>query len=263
MIEKYGLKLYMARLAEVNYFNPSRRIVRAKVGEKSFDFHLLLSTSEVPNPKQHILILLTNEETIVSPGLQEEDLKYKPGNDKKGNPADVPLGGALLANINQTYATTNPQNASSTFNTDHSNMDVIDKVQVAITPPSVRPYTNNESATEKQSQDNNESFGVFMNNDAVLIKSRGGSIVLSDDGVHIGGPVAFESTQFAKDLMADNFLSSIIPSAFPTCLLAMQQLPNFQQFMRIAESAQKIVNVIEKSGKLISSVDSIVGALNA
>jgi hypothetical protein len=139
-------------------------------------------------------------------------------------------------------------------------MDAIDKVQIAISPPSIRHYTNNESVSGPQ--DNNESFGIFMNNDTVLIKSRGGSITLSDDGVHLGGPIAFESTQFSKDLMADNFLSSIIPSAFPTCILSMQQLPNFQQFMRIAESAQKIINVIETSGKLISSVDTIVGVLN-
>jgi hypothetical protein len=260
---KYDLKIYMGELASTNYFNPSKRIVRAVLGGKSFDFHLLLSTSEIPNPNRHLLILLSNEETIESRGVSEENLKYKPGDLKDGTSSDIPFGGALLINKQQSYATTNPQNASSSMNAESGAMSDLDKVLVAITPPSTRHYTNNnQSADGSQPTNNNESFGIFMNEKSVFLKSAGGSITLSESGVHIGGNLSLESTQFSKDLVADNFLASIIPSAFPTCVASMQQLPNFQQFVRIAQSAIKMVAVADMGKKAITSIKDITGALS-
>lgn len=263
-MEKYGLKMFIGSLSDTNYYNPSRRVVRAKIGDAQYDFRLLISTSEVPNPTRHYLILLASEESIESSGIPYDDLKYLPGNDKDGNPTKLPLGGAILTNIQQTYTTTNPQNASAAMNTEKGDMSSLEKVLVSISPPSLRHYTNNNNSTvdSQQTDDNNESFGVFMNDSSVLLKSRGGSITLSNDGIHVGGPVTFEYSQFSKDLMADNQLSSIIPSAFPTCILSMQQLPNFHQFMRVAESARKIIAVTQTASSVASGIGKLAGVLS-
>jgi len=260
--DKYAFKIYGAKLVETNYYNPEKKVVRVKFGPKVFDFHLLGDSFEIPNPMQHALMIFSTEETVSSRGLDEDDLKYRPGLKSDGTSSSIPAGGALLVNLNQSHSTTNPRSASASFNSNNAAMDILDKVRVAITVPSILPYTNKNSPEERQEAEN-RSFGLFMNDSTILLKSTGGSITISEDGIHLGGAIAFESTQFSKDLVADNFLSSIIPSAFPTCIASMQQLPNFEQFMKLAESARKVVDITSTSSKMITSLQSLNEVLNA
>ena len=62
-----NLTLFLAEIAETNYYNNSQNLIRVKVGSKTeqkyFDFPLMVNY-EYPNPTIHYALVLTNESIL-------------------------------------------------------------------------------------------------------------------------------------------------------------------------------------------------------
>lgn len=242
-------------MPDTNYYNDKHKIVRILFKANSYDFHLGSNFSYVPNPKKHYILLLTLENVIDNNGLEPRRLELLPGiNDEQGNLAEISLGMAFLIDKNQTLSTTNLQNGSTGFSIENANLYDLDVIDGSITPQRTKDYTNNDS---EQSDPNSDNIGIFWNNQVVMIKSRGGSITLGDEGVHLGGNIFWESSTHSKDIMIDNSFHSLIPQTIPTALITMPQIPNFAKFVQIANAGQKFLSIVEKTSKATKIIDSM------
>lgn len=254
------MSMFMADLADSNYYNPRLQVIRvfhplkARGGERDefFDFRLA-PTWYPPNPKDHKILLITMTEQITSFGLSEERLKLPPGiQNQNGDPANIPVGLSFIFDRNQRITTTDSQNGSSAFSISGTSMDNDNTIKVALSPPLPKPYNNSETT-----RDSNQ-VGVFMTNKVAMIRSKGGQITLGDEGIHLGGKIFWESTVHSKEIMQDNFIHQLVPSTIPTSAIAIPQLPNFGMIAQIADAANKVLNIIGITGDVVDAIAPIV-----
>lgn len=253
---RYQFKQFGAKIAATNYYNQFHRIVRIEFNGKFFDFKYL-GGAEVPHPKRHVAVVATHDDAINDYGIDEERLNFLPGLlDEEGTLADLPLGFVYVIPLNQSSSSTNANSGGSTFSISKISMLDLEKVAMALTPPTNKDYTssnakNQQSATEGQEDLGDKNVGIFINTDgAILIKSAGGSIALGEEGVYIAGSVGWESSEHQREWMADNFLQRFIPSTIPTGAVAIPELPNMAKFVQIAEGGKKVRDVVSKLGKI-------------
>lgn len=257
---KYVLKTYLGEIAEDNYFNDLNQIVRVKFNGKYFDFRYR-SNVVMPNPELHLAIISSTEEYIDSPGLDKERQALMPGIANTNNtPASLPYGWVEILHRKQLSMVTNHQNGSAPFSIEGADMSLKNKTRIALTPPIDKDYTN--SGPDKQSSTTGEetsstedasdkSIGIFINDNSIVIKSRGSQLTMGDDGIHIGGSIKYEESEHTREWMFDNTLSRFIPSTIPTGALVIPELPNVAKFARYAQVGQRIAQVADKTGSII------------
>jgi hypothetical protein len=255
--DKGQTKFFGAYLADINYYNQYHKIVRVKFQsdpskpERLFDFKYL-GGAEVPNPKRHIAIIVTNDESISeTKALKEERLSFLPGLlDENGNLADLPMGFVYVVPTSQSSGTTVSNSGGAAFTIEKFNTIDIEKMAIAISPPTNIDYTSKENTHNEQEVNEgkpdlkDKNVGLFINNDGtVLLKSTGGMIALGEEGVYVAGPVAWESSEHQREWLMDNFLQRFIPSTIPTGALAIPELPNIAKFAQIAEGFRKVTKL--------------------
>jgi len=249
ILEQNSLQFYLGELAETNYYNEQQHLVRVKFKNSYYDMHLFGYTVEVPDPKYHLVMFLAPERSISTSSIDGDALNNPPGivNNKV---VDVQFCVAFLINRTQKLSTTNAQTGTASFAISNTNFYDSNNVRVAITAPTSNDYTrvNDDSGVDSN---RNQSIGLFLNDDSVLIKSRGSSITLGDDGIHIGGNVSWEQTSHGKGVMARNQFAEIIPSSIPTAIISTPNIPNVTQFLMFAEAGQRVMSVINKAGKVL------------
>lgn len=257
---KFQLKTYIARIADINYYNEVHKIIRIEFNNKYFDFKYL-GGYDVPNPTKHLAIVVTSEEFIDDIGLSEDKQRLLPGiKDSQGNLNNLPLGFVYIIDKNQTISTTNPNSGGAGFSIQKTNMFDLEKVAIAITPPSNKDYTSTDTSHtsfESQTKEDirNENIGIFMNKDGtILIKSKGSSITMGEEGIYIAGNVGWESSEHQREWMMGNQFQRFIPSTIPTAAIAIPELPNIAKFVQIAEGARKVRSIVSK----ISSVSNLL-----
>jgi len=253
--DKYQTKTFGALLARENYYNQYHQIIRIKFNGCHFDFKFRGGGSEVPNPNRFAALVTTYEETVhPSRCISDDRLGRLPGIiDDQGNVSDnLPMGYVSLLALGQASASTSLNSGGSAFQIEKLEVGDLEKLVIALTPPTDKDYTSNETGkTESQVKEGYEevkdsNVGLFINNDgAILIKSHGGSIALGEEGVYIAGQVAWESSEQQREWMFDNFLQRFVPSTIPTGAIAIPELPNIAKFKQIAEVGKKVRTVLE------------------
>lgn len=248
---KHQLKTYVSKIADVNYFNDKHKIIRIEFSNRLYDFKILTS-GEVPNPKNHLAIIVTSEEALSeTKSIVGERLNFLPGiKDRNNNLADLPVGFVYIISKKQTLSVTNSNSGSSTFAISKTNMSDVDNVSIAISPPTSIDYTN----TDKDGYIEDKTVGLFINNDnTILIKSQGSSITMGKDGIHLGGKISIES-EAEREWMADNTFHRFIPSTIVTAAIALPEIPNISRFANIATACRKVRSIVDS----ISSVQKII-----
>lgn len=251
ILEQNSLQFYLGELAEKNYYNEKHHIVRIKFNNSYFDMHLYGYTIEKPDPKYHLVIFLGSERMIGNYALNENDLKQPPGIDMSSDINKVPFGIAFLINKTQKLTTTNPPTGTAGFAIRNTNFYDQDKVRVSLTPPLDKDYTSIDSDIEA---DRNDNIGIFINDDTILIKTRGSSITLGDEGMHVGGEVSWENASHGKGIMMRNQFAELIPSSIPTAVLATPNIPNISEILMFAEAGQRVLSVVNKAAKITELV---------
>lgn len=250
---KFALKTYLAEIAEDNYFNDLHQIIRVKFNGRYFDFRYRTNVI-MPNPDLHLAILSATEEQMAGPGLSTDDQARLPGLDQSNNPVSLAYGWVDVINKKQMTMVTNPQNGSSAFAVEGSDMSNKNKTRIALTAPLKKDYTNLEgnlqSSPTGEASDSSEdtgdlSIGVFINDDSVVIKSPGGQITMGKEGVHIGGSLKLQSSEHEREWMFDNTLARFIPSTIPTGAAVIPELPNVAKFAKYGQVAQRVIKVAD------------------
>lgn len=249
---KDQLSMFMTDLTDSNYFNPRLSIIRVRSplrNDQFFDFKLAPSWYP-PNPKLHRVLLITSIQHLDDMGLSEDRLNFTPGiEDENWTPAEVTMGISYLIDRNQRLYTADNQTGSAAFSISKTNMFDQDKVKLSLTPPISRDYTNNSN----QENDSND-IGIFMNNNTIMLRTRGSQITLGEEGLHFGGKAHWEYTTHSKEIMQDNFIHQLIPSTLPSAAIAIPQLPNFGMIAQIAATANKVINVVNTTTKVIDAI---------
>lgn len=254
--DKYQLKYFGATLPPTNYYNQYHKIIRVNFDDRFYDFRYAGDVL-VPNPQKHVAIILTAEEFISETGLSNERLDLLPGlADEQGNPAKLPFGWVQVMPFHLSSSSTKPNSGGSAFAVQRLDLN-LEKVAIAISPPTDKHYTSTDMAYDRQAGSEGQeeledrNFGIFMNYDgSILIKSAGGSITLGEEGVYIAGNVGWESSEHQREWMMDNFLQRFIPSTIPTGAVAIPELPNIAKFAQIAEAGRKVFDISSKVGSI-------------
>ena len=247
------------------FYNPYHQIIRIQRGSgddvKYYDLKCYPG-SEVPQQDNHLVLAALPEATLKNMiEVPERRHDILPGlEDTNGKLADIPQGECFLINQRQTIASTNPQNASAGMFIQDVNTFDLDNLRVALTPPlENRDYTTLDD--NKAGNINNLSVGFFINKQGTLVlKSRGGSITLGHEGVHIGGKLATESSTKDTGVLSDNSLSDIIPPFLVGAIPGVKKLPNPGQITSIANAAVKFVEATDKAAKIGSITANLTSA---
>lgn len=262
---KYQFKAFVANIAGTNFYNEIHKIIRIEFNNKYYDFKYL-GGYEVPDPQSNLAIVITSDEALNDIGISEERQRLLPGfGDPNGNLVDLPTGFVYLISNKQTVATTNPNSGGAGFSISKTNMFDLQKVAIAISPPIQKDYTSTDTAFTTSEVDSgvkedvrNQNVGIFINKDGtILVKSKGSSITMGEEGIYIAGSVSWESSEHQREWMMDNPFQRFIPSTIPTAAIAIPELPNIAKFVQIAEGARKVRTIINK----VSSVSKLVSRM--
>ena len=269
MFDVYGLndsmKTFVGKIASYNYYNEIHKIIRVEFNNRFYDFKYL-GGYDVPNPSKHIAIIITSEKALDDIGLSDNRLRFLPGvKDENGSLIDIPLGFVYTVPNEQQTSTTNPNSGGAGFSIENTNMFDLDKVAIAISPPLQKDYTStdgNLAVSDPRSSAKedlkNQSVGLFINNDGtILIKSKGSSITMGEEGVYFAGIPGWESSSHEKEWMMDNQFTFFIPSTIPTAAISIPTLPNIAKFAKIADGARMVRNVVSKATKVADPVQRI------
>jgi hypothetical protein len=247
-INQGTMRLFLAELATINYFNNDQKLVRIKLTEdnvtKYFDFYLIESVG-YPNPDDHFALVATLEDIIsgadyaITSGDDRVDLP--PGYADSSTLVDqVPWGFVWLVNKRMSVGTTNPNDTSAGMH--NTNADITSKkenIKYSLSPALKRDYTTTRS---KELGDlNNESIGVFVTGNSVVLKSEAASIVLGPQGISILGDKFESHTKGRQGMMKDNPLNGWIPSTMMTGAMVIPYIPD-PNFIIGVGTAAKIMN---------------------
>jgi len=236
------MKFIILPLAEYNYYNDKNQIIRVAYEDKLIDCPLI-PTYYIPDPSEHLALILCDDQ-FLSSYIDSEHSKYKPGiiNDN-GDLSNFGFVFSFLINKHQKISTTYPVCSNVGFSINEVDMSKDDKVSAAIVPYSNRDYTN----TDKTDDTMFDNVGFFINKSGnILIRSKGASLTMGEEGIHIGGPVFWDQTAHDKGIMQDNTLHDFIGSTIPTYVLSLKELPNFNKILSIGDVGQKIIRMTNK-----------------
>jgi len=242
-------------LGNILAYNDKHQIVRITYGDFLFDFRLNAGPI-LPNPSTHVALIMTTEEAISSSrAILDERTDLPPGHaDKDGNVIDLPPGFVIPLSIKQISAATMPNSPSAGMTIQRSKMSELDNVVVSLTPPLVDKDYTNTGINEPGKDIRDESMGLFINRDNVIIlKSPGSSITMGEEGIFIAGDVSWDSSSQRKEIMVTNPNATFIPSTIVTFPLVMDY-PNIAKFSQIAAGALKIMQTAQGIGNIITAV---------
>jgi hypothetical protein len=250
---KSEMEMFMTDLHDSNYYNPRLSVVRiaSPVADGQFYDYRLSATWFPPNPKAHRILLIAAREQMSDFGLSEERLELVPGLEKDGTPAEIPMGTAFIIDRNQRLNTVDNQTGSTAFSISNTKANEDNVIRVALTPPLMKDYTNNDS----EDQDENQ-VGLWITDNVVFLRSRGAQVTLGDEGIHIGGKQFWENTAHSKEIMQDNFIHQLVPSTIPTAAISIPQLPNFGMIAQIANAANKVINILNITGGVFEAIQN-------
>jgi len=249
-IQEMGIESYLVDLVGRNYYNPYHNIVRVDFNGKIIDCPLMDKTI-VPHPKKHLILILTKESELDGVGLDDDALDFLPGTyDASGGLNDLPLIWGFVVPRHQKVTGTFPQNSSASFSME-ANMFDFDQLRVSLSPEGSKDYTSIEKDNIDKRYGN---IGLFMNDDAILLKTRGGSITMNEDGIHFGGKVNWEYSKHSKEVVIDNPLNGWIPETIVTFPLSIPYYPNFGKMAQIASTSHNLIQVVSTSTKIINAV---------
>lgn len=245
---KFQLKAYVANIASINYYNDVHKIIRIEFNKRWYDFKCI-SENEVPNPTKHVALVFSSDEHLSETNaISGERENLLPGiKDSNGNLANLSLGLVFIMPKKQTVVRTNPNSGGAGMTISRSNMFDLNKVAVAIAPPIDKDYTN----TEKDAFLEDKNIGFFINNDGtILIKSKGSSITMGEEGIYIAGNVSWEKSEHQREWLMDNTFQRFIPQTIVTFPISFPELPNIAKFAQIALGAAKIRQIVKSVGSI-------------
>ena len=259
-----NLKMTIAELDDMNYYNNTQNIVRIKVKSgdnlKYYDFPLL-NTGEYPNPGLHHVLVFTYNDvlekvrTAILPG--DSKLQFPPGySDQDGLAPRVTNGYAILIATNAKNNTTKYNVGSlGNFNSDSDLPSDPNDIRYSISPALNKNYTTTEQQfkTDKDYQ----NIGIFVTDNSILLKTRGGSIALGPDGISLLGP-KMETHQITQaGIMADNPLTRLpIPATLVTPMV-IPNYPNLDFLASIGNSLNRMVQTGIATGKAVSAISNL------
>ena len=261
-LDKY-MEMSLVELDDENYFNNAQNIVRVKVDDKDgtdsrvryFDIPLL-ATGEYPNPAKHFVLvfmndsIFTNSKYAMFPG--SSNLNYIPGYSDENtlsNIADKTY--CMLINKGIKNNTTNYSvNDSTNFNKNVTIPSNTKDIRYSFSPPLDMDYT---TTNDKYVGDKNlDNIGLFITDDAVILKSSGGQIVLGPDGVSILGNTSTTASTGSTGVMGLNPIGTIVPETMMSFPAAIKYVPNIDFIMAIG-------NNVNRAAKLGMTVGTAAG----
>ena len=244
-----NLTTILAELAEVNYYNNSQNIVRVKIGDtdemvKYFDIPLVF-TGEFPNPEQHYVVMIVDDSIIselkyaILPGDDEIDLP--PGYYGDNLNQILTPGQAWLINKKIKQNTTNLNVGDiNNFNSDANLSSDEELIRYSFSPPLNKDYTTTED--QYVGDKNDDSIGVFITDNSVLLKSAAGSIMLGPDGISFGGKQVATATVSGNGIMKKNPIGTIMPETMMTFLASIQYIPNMDYILAVGNTVNRTVH---------------------
>jgi hypothetical protein len=252
---KYQMKSFITAIAGTNYYNEKHQIIRVDIGGEWFDCKYMGGVV-VPHPNDHVALVITCEEFMKkTKSVQGSSKDYLPGiSNSDGDTKDIPFGFVFPVPRNQQVAGSNASSGGAAFAINNTNMFDIEKVAIALTPPLNVDYTNKDKETDFKDFSN----GIFVNKDGtILIKSHASSITMGKEGMYLGGDIHWESIDQNKEWMRDNGLANFIPLTLVTIPMSMPLFPNMEKFLKLAEGANKVINICVKTEKIIDLLGNV------
>jgi len=183
-------KFFLGEIPPTNYYNNEQNIIRVKIGgednPKFYDFYLM-QNNEMPNPADHYALICTSNDYIY--GLKnailhtdQDRLDLIPGYETKDTLADIPWGFVWLVSKKIRNGTTGYNDSGAGMFNQKANLPMEqENIKYSLSPPLNKDYTTTRGSTEGDI--NNENIGVFVTDNSVLLKSKGGSILLGPQGI--------------------------------------------------------------------------------
>jgi len=262
-------KMIIAEIADENYFNNFQNIIRIKIKEthgtnpiyKYYDFPLLYN-GEYPNPILHKVLIFTYDTILdkMSEGMLQSDelLKYPPGyRNEDGLLSNISNGYCVLLNqrIKNNVTATAIGDADG-FNSDAKLASNKDEIRYSFSPSLNYDYTTTEN--EYNGNKNYDNIGIFITDNSVKIKSRGGEIVVGPDGISLRGQKSETHQIDLAGLIMKNPLAQIFPETLLTFPLSIKNIPNLNQYIEIGNSVKRIAAYAQAAGKVVTIIKNVV-----
>jgi len=259
-----NLTMFMAELANDNYYNNAQSLVRVKLSQGHSTKYIdlpLVSTHEFPNPTIHYVLILATENIL-------EDLSdvILPGDSRLNNIPGYTTNTRLSSTISKAFCwlvsrriknNVSNYNVGHTgnFNTDSNSIDDKDNIRYSLSPGLNKSYTT--TVDQYKGNINNDNIGIFMTDNSIVLKSAGGSIILGPDGISLLGPRTETMTTGTFGVMQKNPLGTIIPETMMTFPAAIKYIPNLDMIASIGNTVNRMVKLSEAMGTVTSAVSNL------
>jgi len=259
-------QFFMAELADINYYNNNQRIIRIKLGESEQDTRYydiyFVNGYDYPNPDDHYVLVaatatLTDTLTnAIRPG--QDQLNHPPGyKDETTLSDEIPMAFGWLVNKKVKVDTTNNNDSSvGIFNSKASLPADPKKIKYSLSPALDKDYTTTKA--DSTSDLNNESVGIFVTDNSVLIKSTAGAILVGPEGISLLGNKFESNTKGGRGMMQDNPFAGWIPSTMMTVPLGIEMIPNYNAILQIGTAGRIVSKGMASIKKLTTNVQSLV-----
>lgn len=264
---KDEMKMFITEIADDNYFNNDQNIIRIKLGEdkdvRFYDLYLMQG-AEFPNPTDHYALVLTHEKILdgMSYSIRQGDprLDLIPGYDSSTQlSTEIPWGFVWLINKRVKSGTTNYNDTSAgMFNQAASLPSDKTHVKYSLSPALNKDYTTTRS--KSQGDLNNESIGVFVTDNSVVIKSEAASVIVGPEGISLLGDKFESHTKGGRGMMQDNPFNGWFPSTMMTIPLGIEYIPNYNFIIKVGTAAKILNKGMSSIGKVATSVKDFIKA---
>jgi hypothetical protein len=260
------LTMFLAELAEVEHYNNAQNLVRIKIGKgdetKYFDLPLM-ATPEYPNPTVHYVLVVSPEGILdkLSNAILPNDprLNQIPGYSSSERLSSSILGAYCWLVSRRIKNNTSNYNVGQigNFNVDSNLTSEQENIRYSLSPGINKSYTT--TIDQHKSDLKDDSIGVFVTDNSVLLKSGGGSIMLGPDGISTFGKQDSTATIASKGIMQDNPLSQILPETIITFPFAGKNIPNIDMILSIGNTLNRLVQTTTAMGHATTAVKNLAG----
>lgn len=254
-------------LASDNYYNNDQRIVRVMLpsrGEERYYDFPLLTTGIIPNPMNHVCLVMTNDTILDDPSIyfKVQDKKYNtlPGFiDDETIDNNLAFGFVYLLEKNISCDVTEFNDTQAgLYNSKSVPPNEMKNVRMSLSPSLPYDYTTLRDDYSDSNLYAKENIGVFITDDGVYIKGPASSIFMGEKGTSYMGDSNFTSSKSDYGIQQDHpFVGWVIPSVF-TGALTIDKIPNINTIVTIGNTGKRVVAVTQASGKAMQSFSKIV-----